>query len=106
MVMHSHKCFIINVWIRTFDTNDSAIAPLSLIRSLLDRPTGCGDRIRCLAGPGCRKTGAAGDLVFQNEKEEVFKDCSGGNSRPSHLSGVGGGNFSGKNVLRPIQNPF
>jgi len=24
---------------------------------------------------------------------EVFYDCSGGNSRPSHPSGVGGGNF-------------
>src|SRR5262249_40609144 len=26
---------------------------------------------------------------------EVFYDCSGGNSRPSRLSGVGGGNFLG-----------
>jgi hypothetical protein len=24
---------------------------------------------------------------------KVFYDCSGGNSRPSRLSGVGGGNF-------------
>jgi hypothetical protein len=28
---------------------------------------------------------------------EVFQDCSGGNSRPSRLSGVGGGNFLGRN---------
>jgi hypothetical protein len=26
---------------------------------------------------------------------KVFYDCSGGNSRPSRLSGVGGGNFLG-----------
>jgi hypothetical protein len=31
---------------------------------------------------------------------EVFYDCSGGNSRPSRLSGVGGGNFFGRNVRR------
>ena len=29
---------------------------------------------------------------------KVFYDCSGGNSRPSRLSGVGGGNFLGQNV--------
>ena len=28
---------------------------------------------------------------------KVFYDCSGGNSRPSRLSGVGGGNFLGRN---------
>jgi hypothetical protein len=28
---------------------------------------------------------------------KVFYDCSGGNSRPSRLSGVGGGNFLGGN---------
>jgi hypothetical protein len=27
---------------------------------------------------------------------KVFYDCSGGNSRPSRLSGVGGGNFLGE----------
>jgi hypothetical protein len=32
---------------------------------------------------------------------KVFYDCSGGNSRPSRLSGVGGGNFLGENV-RPF----
>jgi hypothetical protein len=32
---------------------------------------------------------------------EVFYDCSGGNSRPSRLSGVGGGNFLAPNV-RPF----
>ena len=31
---------------------------------------------------------------------KVFYDCSGGNSRPSRLSGVGGGNFLGPNVRR------
>ena len=31
---------------------------------------------------------------------KVFYDCSGGNSRPSRLSGVGGGNFLGTNVRR------
>jgi hypothetical protein len=31
---------------------------------------------------------------------EVFYDCSGGNSRPSRLSGVGGGNFLGLNLGR------
>ena len=31
---------------------------------------------------------------------KVFYDCSGGNSRPSRLSGVGGGNFLGGNVRR------
>ena len=31
---------------------------------------------------------------------KVFYDCSGGNSRPSRLSGVGGGNFLGANVPR------
>ena len=31
---------------------------------------------------------------------KVFYDCSGGNSRPSRLSGVGGGNFLGTNVCR------
>ena len=31
---------------------------------------------------------------------EVFYDCSGGNSRPSRLSGVGGGNFLGLNFRR------
>jgi hypothetical protein len=31
---------------------------------------------------------------------KVFYDCSGGNSRPSRLSGVGGGNFLGVNVRR------
>ena len=31
---------------------------------------------------------------------KVFYDCSGGNSRPSRLSGVGGGNFLGRNVRR------
>ena len=31
---------------------------------------------------------------------KVFYDCSGGNSRPSRLSGVGGGNFLGANVRR------
>ena len=31
---------------------------------------------------------------------KVFYDCSGGNSRPSRLSGVGGGNFLGLNVHR------
>src|SRR6516225_1363319 len=29
---------------------------------------------------------------------KVFYDCSGGNSRPSRLSGVGGGNFLALNV--------
>jgi len=31
---------------------------------------------------------------------KVFYDCSGGNSRPSRLSGVGGGNFLAPNVRR------
>src|SRR5206468_1194927 len=31
---------------------------------------------------------------------KVFYDCSGGNSRPSRLSGVGGGNFLRSNVCR------
>jgi hypothetical protein len=31
---------------------------------------------------------------------KVFYDCSGGNSRPSRLSGVGGGNFLVPNVRR------
>jgi hypothetical protein len=31
---------------------------------------------------------------------KVFYDCSGGNSRPSRLSGVGGGNFLGLNLRR------
>jgi hypothetical protein len=30
---------------------------------------------------------------------KVFYDCSGGNSRPSRLSGVGGGNFLGDKRL-------
>jgi hypothetical protein len=31
---------------------------------------------------------------------KVFYDCSGGNSRPSRLSGVGGGNFLELKVQR------
>jgi hypothetical protein len=31
---------------------------------------------------------------------KVFYDCSGGNSRPSRLSGVGGGNFLAPSVRR------
>src|SRR5207253_7332629 len=37
----------------------------------------------------------------------VFEDCSGGNSRPSRPSGVGGGTFLGiieENVQRPTSN--
>jgi hypothetical protein len=33
---------------------------------------------------------SSGKLVLASK---VFHDCSGGNSRPSRLSGVGGGNF-------------
>jgi len=36
---------------------------------------------------------------------KVFYDCSGGNSRPSRLSGVGGGNFLGTNARRFILAP-
>src|SRR5262245_37903123 len=37
--------------------------------------------------PDCHRAGRSFRTI------EDFHDCSGGNSRPSHLSGVGGGNF-------------
>jgi hypothetical protein len=41
----------------------------------------------------CRIVLPAGETSLRGLK--VFYDCSGGNSRPSCLSGVGGGNFLG-----------
>ena len=46
----------------------------------------------------CRILLPAYETSFRGLK--VFYDCSGGNSRPSRLSGVGGGNFLGTNVRR------
>ena len=46
----------------------------------------------------CRILLPAGETSLTALK--VFYDCSGGNSRPSRLSGVGGGNFLGTKVER------
>src|SRR2546428_1636859 len=36
---------------------------------------------------------------------QILEDCSGGNSRPSRPSGVGGGTFLGRKRKRPTLNP-
>jgi hypothetical protein len=45
-----------------------------------------------------------GSPTFFYKRIEVFDDCSGGNSRLSHLSGVGGGNFLDQRVYDDAGN--
>jgi hypothetical protein len=46
-----------------------------------------------------------GSPTFFYKRIEVFDNCSGGNSRLSHLSGVGGGNFLIKRLILGDEQP-